>query len=324
MNQQTLDNQETISEKEIDLYDLVVALWKRRNVIILFSSIAAIISLMLALFWFSNVYTSTATLMPKTSSTSGVSLSRLGLPELGGLSNIIGASGSNDPNLNLAQKLITARGFIVDFVEKEDYLPEIMVSEDWDSSSNSIIYDKDGYDFEKDKLTFKPTDDDIYKNFVDRFFMVVDRETQFITIEFDHFSPYFAQEALFKLINEVNSEVRRREVDRTKKSIEYLNNQVEKTSSVDLKFLFNKLRESNIKNLMLAEIDEYFVLDIVDPPTLPSKKSFPRRAIICTFGTFFGFCLSLFFIATMRFFRYDISLTFRPLKLSFIALDKQI
>ena len=99
------------------------------------------------------------------------------------------------------------------------------------------------YDFEKDKLTFKPTDDDIYKNFVDRFFMVVDRETQFITIEFDHFSPYFAQEALFKLINEVNSEVRRREVDRTKKSIEYLNNQVEKTSSVDLKFLFNKLRE---------------------------------------------------------------------------------
>ena len=113
-----------------------------------------------------------------------------------------------------------------------------MVSEDWDSSLNSIIYDKDGYDFEKDKLTFKPTDDDIYKNFVDRFFMVVDRETQFITIEFDHFSPYFAQEALFKLINEVNSEVRRREVDRTKKSIEYLNNQVEKTSSVDLKFLF--------------------------------------------------------------------------------------
>ena len=138
MNQQTLDNQETISEKEIDLYDLVVALWKRRNVIILFSSIAAIISLMLALFWFSNVYTSTATLMPKTSSTSGVSLSRLGLPELGGLSNIIGASGSNDPNLNLAQKLITARGFIVDFVEKEDYLPEILVAEDWDPASNSL------------------------------------------------------------------------------------------------------------------------------------------------------------------------------------------
>ena len=298
-----MNRQETISEKEIDLYDLVLALWRRRNVIILFSSVAAIISLSIALFWFSNVYTSSATLMPKNPDSSGVSLKSLGLPDLGGLSGIMGGSGTDNPNLNLAKKLLTARGFIVDFVEKEDYLPEILVSEDWNPASNSLIYDGKGYDSNKDKLTFQPTHDDIYKNFMDRLFYSVDRETQFISIEFQHFSPYFAKEVLTKLIIEVNSEVRRREVERTKKSIEYLNNQVEKTSSVDLKFLFNKLRESNLKNLMLAEIDEYFVLDVVDPPTLPSKKSFPRRALICTFGTFFGFCLSIFFIATMRFFK---------------------
>ena len=323
MNQQPLDNQETISEKEIDLYDLVVALWKRRNVIILFSSIAAIISILVALFWFSNVYTSTAILMPKNSDTSGVSLKSLGLPDLSGVSGLLGGgSGSEDPNLNLAMKLLAARSFVVDFVEKEDYLPEILVSEDWDSGSNSLIYDNKGYDTKKDKLTYQPTDEDIYKNFVDRLFLTEDVKTQFIYIDFKHYSPYFAQEVLVKLIHEVNNEVRRREVNRTKKSIEYLNIQVEKPSSVDLKFLFNKLRESSMKNLMLAEIDEYFVLDVVDPPTLPSKKSYPRRTLICAFGTFFGFCLSVFFIATMRFFRYEVILTFKPLRLNFIALDK--
>jgi len=317
-----MNRQETISEKEIDLYDLVLALWRRRNVIILFSSVAAIISLSIALFWFSNVYTSSATLMPKNPDSSGVSLKSLGLPDLGGLSGIMGGSGTDNPNLNLAKKLLTARGFIVDFVEKEDYLPEILVSEDWNPASNSLIYDGKGYDSNKDKLTFQPTHDDIYKNFMDRLFYSVDRETQFISIEFQHFSPYFAKEVLTKLIIEVNSEVRRREVERTKKSIEYLNNQVEKTSSVDLKFLFNKLRESNLKNLMLAEIDEYFVLDVVDPPTLPSKKSFPRRALICTFGTFFGFCLSIFFIATMRFFKHDVMFSFKSLRIRFPKIDK--
>ena len=322
MEQQFINISETTPVNEVDLYRLMLTLWKRRNILFLFSSIAALVSLFVALFWFSNIYTSSTVLMPKNSSTTASLASTLGLPEMGGLSMIPGlGGGSADPNIHLAKKLITARGFVINFVRSHNYLPEIMVAKDWKASSNSIIYDNKGYDIEGDKLTFTPSDEDIYKSFMNGLSLTTDRETQFITIDYNHFSPYFAQEILKVLTIEINKEVRNREIKRTKKSIDYLNIQIESTSIVDLKQLFIGLREANIKNLMLAEIDEYYVLDIVDAPIFPSQKTSPRRTLICVFGTFFGACFGLFFIVMLRFFKYDLMFSLKPLQFKFIPLN---
>ena len=66
---------------------------------------------------------------------------------------------------------------------------------------------------------------------------------------------------------------------------------------------------------MLAEIDENFILDVVDPPFLPTEKSKPYRALISVFGTFFGFLIGLFILGIFQLMRYEIIFSLFPFKL---------
>ncbi|MDC0222853.1 Wzz/FepE/Etk N-terminal domain-containing protein [Gammaproteobacteria bacterium] len=312
---------EHIDDNEIDLYDLMISLWKKRNLIFVFITLAAIISVSIAL-WLPNKYTSSAVLMPKSGSSTSLS-SALGLPDMGGLSRIAGLdSGSSDQNVELAKKLFTARSFVINFLNKYAYLPEVMAAEDWDASNNEIKYDFFGYDLEADKLTYQPSDDDIYKSFLDGFNIETDRQTGFITVEYLHYSPYLARELLNKKIFEVNNDVRKREVEKLNKSVDYLNTKISETSSLELKQVFIGLREGKVKDLMLAEIDEFYVLDIVDPPNLPFLKTSPRRAVICILGTIFGGLFAIFSLLIARFFNYDIDFSFKPLKVIINEINK--
>lgn len=315
---------EDLAHNEVDLYDLLIRVWSYRNILLLFSSLAASIALAVAIFAWSNMYTSTSLLMPKSSGSGGSLSQALGLPDMGGLSKVVGLDGGSkgDAHIDLAKTLLTSRGFILDFIERHDYLPEIMAATNWDRGSNMIIYDNRGYDKDIDKLTFNPSDDDIYKNFLNGFSISTDRATQFVTIEFIHFSPHFAQEVLDRLIIDVNKNVKIRETNRLKKSIEYLNNQLEETPSIQLQQVFISLREANVKDLMLAEIDEYYVLDIIDPPNIPFLKTSPRRTFILIFGTLFGPIIGIFFIVLARFFHYDPKLTFLPIKFELLPISK--
>jgi uncharacterized protein involved in exopolysaccharide biosynthesis len=313
-----------LAHNEIDLYDLLIKVWHYRNILFLFTSTAACIGLMVAIFGWSNMYTSTALLMPKNSGSEGSLSQALGLPDMGGLSKVVGLDGGAQGNthIDLAKTLLTSRGFVLDFVKRHDYLPEIMTATNWDRGSNRIIYDNRGYDQETDKLTFSPSDDDIYKNFLNGFSISTARDTQFVTLEFIHFSPYFAKEVLDKLIIDVNKNVKIRETNRLQKSIEYLNNQFSKTLSIQLQQVFISLRETNIKNLMLAEIDEYYVLDIIDPPNIPFLKTSPKRTLILVLGTLFGPFFGIFFIIIARFFHYDPRVTFLPIKFELLPINK--
>ena len=108
------------------------------------------------------------------------------------------------------------------------------------------------------------------------------------------------------MVREVNDKVKDIEVGRAQRSIVYLDNIIAETSMRDLNLLLNKLKEKNLKILMLAEIDEYFILDLVDPPLLPTEKSKPYRALITVFGTFFGFLIGLFILGLFRLMRYEV------------------
>lgn len=309
-------------ENEIDLYDLMLSLWEKKDFLIVFLVLSAFLSVSIAL-WLPNRYTSIAVLMPKSGSSTSLS-NALGLPDMGGLSRIAGLDSGSSGNLNvdLAKKLFTARSFVLNFVNQYDYLPEVMVAEDWDASTNQIKYDFFGYDPSTDKLTYTPSDDDLYKAFVDGFKIETDRQTEFVTIEYIHFSPSFAKQVLERLIFDVNDNVRKREITKLSKSIDYLNTKFSETSSLELKQVFIGLREGKIKDLMLAEIDEFYVLDVVDPPSLPYLKTSPKRAMICILGTIFGGIFAIFILLIARFFNYDIDFSFKPLRLIFHEINK--
>jgi uncharacterized protein involved in exopolysaccharide biosynthesis len=307
------DSFEENSDDSIDLYQIIIWMWSQRNFLILFSSIAAIISISIALI-LPNNYISKVTLMPKDTQLD-VSLSGGGGGgfDFGGLSSLVGLGNStdNDPNVTLAKELLVSQAFLVDFVKKYDYLPELLHAKKWESGS--ISYSSEGYNSDQDKLEYTPSDFDIYKSFLLRFTIETNRKTSYSILGFEHVSPFFAKELLTNLVEEVNNNVKNREVNRAKKSIIYLDNLIAETSMRDLNLLLNKLKEKNLKVLMLAEIDEYFILDIVDPPFLPTEKSKPYRALISIFGTFFGFLVGLFILGIFRLMHYELifSLPFR-------------
>ena len=299
----------------VDLYEMAIWMWSQRNFLTLFSSIAAIVSITIALI-LPNNYISNVTLMPKDTQLD-VSLSGGGGGgfDFGGLSSLVNFGGGvdSDPNAILAKELLVSKGFVVDFVKKYDYLPELFHAKRF--ADGLILYEPNGYNADEDKLDYMPSDYDIYKAFLLRFTIDSDRKTQYTKLGFEHVSPSFAQELLTNLVREVNDRVKEIEVGRAQRSIVYLDNIIAETSMRDLNLLLNKLKEKNLKILMLAEIDEFFILDVVDPPFLPTEKSRPYRALISVFGTFFGFLIGLFILGMFRLMRYEVIFSLSPFTL---------
>lgn len=302
-------------QESVDLYQISIWLWAQKNILILFSTIAAIISIVIALS-LPNYYISEATLMPKDTQLN-VSLTGgggMGGFDFGGLSSLVGLGGTtdNDPNVTLAKELLVSQKFLVDFVKKYDYTPELIQAVDW--QNGEIQYSSDGYNKELDEMEWEPSDTDIYKAFLLSFTINHDRLTKYTKVGFEHFSPPLANELLNNLIREVNLHVRSREVSRAQKSIVFLDEQLKQTQMRDLNVLLSKLKENNLKTLMLAEIDEYFILDVVDPPSLPTEKSKPYRALIVVLGTFFGFLIAIFILGICRMLKIEVTLTFFPFR----------
>lgn len=310
--EESLENNNSDS---VDLYEMTTWMWSQRNFLTLFSSVAAIISVTVALV-LPNNYISNVTLMPKDTQLD-VSLSGGGVGgfDFGGLSSLVtfGDSVDTDPNVILAKELLVSKAFVVDFIKKYDYLPELLHAKRWEDGS--IVYKASGYNVDEDKLDYMPSDYDIYKAFLLRFSIETDRKTKYAKLGFEHVSPHFSQELLTNLVREVNDKVKDIEVGRAQRSIVYLDNIIAETSMRDLNLLLNKLKEKNLKILMLAEIDEFFILDIVDPAFLPTEKSKPYRALISVFGTFFGFLIGLFILGLFRLMRYEVTLSLSPFRL---------
>ncbi|URQ66856.1 hypothetical protein M9C83_01275 [SAR86 cluster bacterium] len=310
--EESLENNNSDS---VDLYEMTTWIWSQRNFLTLFSSIAAVISVTVALI-LPNNYISNVTLMPKDTQLD-VSLSGGGVGgfDFGGLSSLVtfGDSVDTDPNVILAKELLVSKAFVVDFIKKYDYLPELLHAKRWEDGS--IVYKASGYNVDEDKLDYMPSDYDIYKAFLLRFSIETDRKTKYAKLGFEHVSPHFSQELLTNLVREVNDKVKDIEVGRAQRSIVYLDNIIAETSMRDLNLLLNKLKEKNLKILMLAEIDEFFILDIVDPAFLPTEKSKPYRALISVFGTFFGFLIGLFILGLFRLMRYEVILSLSPFRL---------
>jgi LPS O-antigen subunit length determinant protein (WzzB/FepE family) len=69
--------------------------------------------------------------------------------------------------------------------------------------------------------------------------------------------------------------------------------------------VFYQLIEDQIKNKMLAEVQDEFVFKIVDPAVIPEEKSKPKRALICILGFMLGGMLGVAFVLVRMAFKKD-------------------
>lgn len=251
-----------------------------------------------------NTFLSEATLSP-TEEASGGGLNNIS-GQLGGLASLAGISlgGDSTDQVTIAMEIIKSRQFIASFVTRNNLKRDLMASSEWDAETNSLIINSDLYDVNSDawvRVTkngrpAEPTDLEVYERFIQLLNVERDSTTGLIKVSLEFYSPALAQEWLQLLIKQVNSDMRRREIQSTKENIAYLEEKVEHIGDIEMKSVFFQLIQEQTKQLMLAEVRSDFVFTIIDPPYKPELKHAPRRALICLIAGFLsGFLIVAWF-----------------------------
>ncbi len=289
------------SSKELDLTEIVITIWNNKKIIASITSIAAIISVIVALL-LPNIYVSKTLLTPTSSEDSLQS-------KLGGLSSFAGIAGVTLPKAGSnkseeAVERIKSFEFFSTYVLPNIQLENIVAVKKWIPEENSLIYDKKIYD--KATNTWpegKPSAQEAYKVYGEKLGVIQDKKTSFVSISIEHFSPYVAQKWVSIIIKEINENMRKIDSQQAEKSIAYLNKSAASTNIQPIRDAIARLLESQMRTLMLTASSEAYVFKVIDSPIVPERKSKPSRAVICIIGTLLGGFLSLVIIFLRPFFK---------------------
>lgn len=285
-----------MADDEIDLRELFKALWQGKWIIIAVTFVFAVGSVLFALSQ-PNIYKADTLLAPAESSGSGGLAKMAG--QLGGLATLAGVNlGSGESSqTELAAQVMKSRQFIQHFIEKYELLVPLMAGKEWDLSSNQLIINNELYD-EQTRTWLrepqglrgaKPTAQEAHETFIKEILTVsTDKTSGLYTVSVSHYSPFIAQQWATWLVEEINQVMRERTIAETTQNLNYLQEQLQRTSVADMQATFYKLIEEQTKSLMLAEVQDEFVFKVVDPAVVPELKDKPKRALICVLGTLLG------------------------------------
>ena len=263
------------SSDEIELSELLSAIWNRKIFICLVTSFFSIVSILYALS-LPNIYTSHALLKSaeNSSSSSGLLSQYSGMASLAGIS--LGSSGSSDKSLEAIERIRSYTFFSKFFLPEISY-QDLVAVKDWERSTNTLVYDEEVFDSNSTKWL------GIYQ----------DKKTFFVSISIKHYSPNIAKEWVDLIVNKINSSMRDEEKVTTLKSIEFLNEQIQKVNFLEVRQSIASLQENQMKSLMLIESNSDYIFKTIDSSIIPEKKSEPKRSLIVIIATILGFFISL-------------------------------
>ena len=280
-------------EQDINLTELAAIFYRKKVFIFLVTSLFISVSIFYSLS-LNNIYTSSALVKAVDNSDSTPNIAS----QFGGIASLAGISlGSpkNDKGEFFKQS-VSSRVFMQHILSFENIEKNLAASKSFDIANQKVIYDDQMFNTAKNewlkssRLSYLEIYQDYY---LDGLSVYYDKETGFISISFSHISPIFAKELLDLLINQINEQTRKDDLDKSKKSLDYLYNLYQKEKSLNIRNAISQLIKSQLQTQTFAYIQEEYLIEVIDPPFLPEKKSSPQRAIICILGAFFGFMLSI-------------------------------
>jgi LPS O-antigen subunit length determinant protein (WzzB/FepE family) len=119
----------------------------------------------------------------------------------------------------------------------------------------------------------------------------------------EYYSPQIAKQWLDNYVAAINAHMQQRQVEKVTNNINYLQDQIKKTSIAEMREVFYTIIEGQTKNKMVAEASPEYVFVAVSPSMVPEEKSQPQRAFICILGTLIGGILSVLLVLVMHYAR---------------------
>ncbi|MBB1275927.1 Wzz/FepE/Etk N-terminal domain-containing protein [Pseudoalteromonas sp. SR43-3] len=298
-------------DEGVDLKGFFLTIWKGKLIIAIVTVIFTCLSIALALS-LPNIYKAEALLFPADSGQGEGGLAAL-TGQFGGLASMAGidlGAGSSDKSA-LAIEVLKSRKFTSEFIESHNILLDLMAAKDWSYEANIISYDDDIYDAQKNTWVRdveppfkpKPSLQEAYKEFKEIVYINSSKDTGMVTISVEHISPYIAQQWVVWLIEDINKDMKERDVAEAVKSTEFLKQQIESTKVADIKTVLFKLIEEQAKTIMFAEVRDEYVFKTIDPALVPEERVSPKRALICVVGGLFGILIGILIVLGKNYFR---------------------
>jgi uncharacterized protein involved in exopolysaccharide biosynthesis len=296
-------------DDEIDLRELFGVLWAGKIKIIAITAVFALCSVIYALS-IPNQYKATALLAPAQSDSSGLSGA---LGQLGGLASLAGVSlgDGESSETQIAQEIMKSWSYIEDFIAENNIAVELYAVEGWNAKPNSLEINNDIYDTEKNEWLIKdqngelgpPSSWMLYNAFNEKLNVSEDKKSGLVSISIEYYSPLIAKQWVDKYVESINLFMQQRQVNKVSRNIEYLQEQIEKTSVAEMREVFYSIIEEQTKNKMIAEASPDYVFVVVGQSMVPEQKSQPQRALICILGTLLGGILSVLLVLLMHYAR---------------------
>ena len=280
-------------EDEINVREVFYALWHSKIIIISMVAIFAVGSVFYSLS-IPNQFTSSS-LLKNTNSGSSQSSSSSNLDMIGSIAGI-NLSGGGSSKSSLVTATIESRDFLKHLLTFDKVLPSLVAIKGYNKESGELIFDEGVYDEKNDIITSDPEKKPTFHNAFLAYNSMINvstTNTGYIYLSVTHISPKFAYELLNLIIDEVNSLSRARVLLESKKSLNFLYNQLSETKQIEIKNSINQIIESQLRKQMLAEVQKNYLINPLDKPFLPEMKSSPNRARICILGTILGFFISI-------------------------------
>ena len=165
----------------------------------------------------------------------------------------------------------------------ENFDKNLLAAKSYNKKNKTIIFDETKINVATNQWTSTkniPTTAKRLKKFKKNIRISLDPENSFIKIDYIHLSPYVAKKTLDLILRELNLINRKKALDKSNKTLEYLSNQLKKYSLRNVIESINSLTEIELNKLVVANVKNDYTLAIVDSSFVPEKKSYPRRALV--------------------------------------------
>jgi LPS O-antigen subunit length determinant protein (WzzB/FepE family) len=283
---------------EISFAQIFSILYARKYIVISFSLIAFIISLVYSLN-VTKIYTSTAILVEADKEElSQSNNSSIG----GGFASLVGLSGGGSLSKNRESILIIqSRNFFQEFYEDDLFIANLLEANKY--NSGSIIYKPSFDGVDKKWLSEKPSFEKAYKQFRMVVRISEDMLDKSVSISVRHMSPMVAKDWNERIINAVNLYQKEYSKIRAQIKLDYYLATSNSNSDINIKNHLNALINRELISLALSNTNDEYAFRVIDPPHLPERASDPSRTIIVLLGTFLGFIFSCLLALIFNFYK---------------------
>jgi len=274
-------------EDEIDLLELIRTLlqaWKTiMGITILCTGLAVAYAL-----YAPEVFKAETLLAPAQEEQSGASST---LSQFGGLAAMAGGSIPRDSNVEQVVATLNSRKFLRSYINQNNLIP-VLFDEIWDAGNQAWIVPS---------AEDEPSEQKAIESFKGCLSVDEDKKSGLISLSISWKDPAVAAKWANDLVKQLNEQLREQAITDSIKRVGYLEQELTKTTLQDMRAVLYNLLESEKQKAMLANVNEDFALEVIDPAVAPETREKPKRKLVVALGGVCGGFLGIFTVFFAQF-----------------------